>query len=1272
MLTAVAGIAAAADLTPDILVPDFEGARVISGMSNNGKYGVGSINPDEDGFSYTLGAVIYDLTGSKPVATDLTLKHSAAGAWDVTDDGKLVVGTVDQLPAFCRNTGGVWKWETLPVPRKSADIIVEDYFTGEETVITHTLNGGIVRAVTPDGKYAVGVAFCNEYELYEEAVMWDLTTKQVIEVNSPRTGRDGIDYFQTRYMQISDDGRYLLAWNAFSYRGSIVFVYDRQKNEAIYIDVEEGPDGTFVPRKEGYLGIELDGLSKSLTSDGRYVAGGILHDDTTYIFTFDVPNRQLKIFDDGIHDDVTGWSVTKDGIPLGATPAVTPYADAMVCYDDFLFPMSLVYEDVYGLGMEQKYNIDNTGKPTLISDDGRTIVFVNSQNTTYAVRLKEDLKDALSRVNLMSGWSVSPREGTQMAAFSKATFTFENPVECDPARYAQVKLLDSKGTLVATPLANGGLQAEGNRLSVTFRARQLEAGETYTLTLPEGICWIKGRPTNINTAIEVKYAGRANVPVAVKEINPPAGETMASLDLSDNPVVVEFDVPVMINMTGDDRPIARLYVDGSDEPVASLYLDVDLNTQKLVIYPASTVFLYKGSEYLLKVPQGAVCDLSSLGASEAFEIKYIGSYVPQLGDEQYLFRSTGDDFSNLLFFDGDKGSPVKEYADMGFTADTTPWWVVMDEEISDMAFASHSCYTDGRASDDWLVIRQLRIPDNVDSYLSFQSQSYRKGKEDRLKVYVYENNTSLNQLTAATVKKIKEQGVLVYDEIQSPGNSEELLQGDWTDNIVPLNDFKGKNIYICFLNDNRQQSMVMIDNIEVVKEVKAFLTMTSHTNVVSQPSLTLKGIVTVASELAEYSNITMTLKDGAGNEVSSLSAEFDTPLAAGGTFSFEFPDPLPLKDGSENAYTIEYTLDDDLMDYSGIVRNLAFQTNKRVVVEEYTGKDCQYCPLGILAMENLEERYGDKVIPLVLHAYNGDPKGLNITDYAQTVFFGNGSAPNGRINRRPQLTAPMYSDESKKYHFTAAEVAGAEPVWLDIVNEELEEPALLDITLEPKVSDKPNYVSYTATVTSALNLKGQNVRVLGMLMEDGLLDRQVNGLHAIADENLGQFGKGGKFGMASFYYTFNNVARGFWGQSTNGTGSLIPSTLEVGKDYIVDIDYPIPAIVEKPENLKMAVILIDESTGRVINAAVEQADITGVEDIIADEAQSSIEIRRSGSEIRLDGAGEINVAVYTLDGRVLAMRSGRDSVAVALDSFKGIVIVRAQGAGAATVRKLLM
>lgn len=1296
---AVATASAATANAPQVIIPkcDLASGAVIRGLSNNGNYGVAAVASSDDGTWFEMGAVIYDftnVTGTTPKMTVLPKgpRDFFEGAFDVTDDGKIVVGTYGVIgdnnpqPAICRNINGTWTWQKLPLPENKERTILDMAYDQPMTV---TINGGEAQAITPDGKYVVGKFQASTYFLFEEAAMWDISdpdNPKLMDVNFPKGDLYGRGFCQSRATEISDDGRYIFGINYFSGGGyaGFTYVYDRVKDEVIVIDKKKNADGSYSNRLPGYGGVEIDGYNnKTLTSDGHYFAGGTsspANENAIYPFIFDVWNQEFKVFDDGIHEDVAAWSVTKDGIMLAANNSSNLYSDAAVVYDDFLFMFSDLYENVYNMRMEQTYGIDVTGKPTLVSDDGRTIVFITGQHESYVIKLKEPLTDGLDRINLMNTWSASPANNTQMTSFTSATLTFPNQIECDASKYSQVQLLDSKGNVVRSAVQSGGLVADGYKLNVNFRSVALNADEKYTLVIPADVCWVKGRPQSKNAEIRVNYIGREDVPVKVKSIKPEEGTALANLSLSDNPIQVFFDATIKINGDVTNRPYAHLYLDENEVPYATLMLDVDAYTNSLVIYPNTTIYLYKGSDYRIDVPAGAVVDPSGAGPNEAFSISYSGSYVPQLGDEMYLFRSEGADMENWLFYEGDYGIPTAQYQQFGFEntgpeSDQFPWWVVKDNENStDWAWASHSCYVDGRASDDWMVTRQLKVPDDVPVYLSFKGQSYKMGKQDYLKVIVYENNDVINQLTSKEIDDMKANGVVVFNEKLDPGKTEEGIVNEWTDYSVNLADYAGKNIYIAFVNQNQNQSMIMVDDIFVVKEVKAFITMTSPQSVVDQTSAKIAGMVTVASEIADYNDVdlSMTLLDGEGKEVSTLT-ETGLTLENGDVYSFEFPQDLPVTVGKINSYTIQYTIGDDELVYDGEIRDLAFSPVKRVLVEEMTGRTCSNCPLGILAMENLESRFPGQIVPVALHGYGGDPKGNSVVNYYNTVFNGNTSAPNGRINRRDQQTAPMYSSaNSTKFHYSMNEVPGAEPVWLDVVQEELNEPTFLEIELVPRQASK-GYVSYTANVKSALDLEDQNIRVLGLLLEDGLDDFQFNGFASTDAPELGEFAKGGAFGQTTIaHFEFNNVARGYWGTSVNGTANLVPHSLESNKVYPVDINYAIPSAIQNSDNIKMAVVLIDENTGKVINAIVEGADLSGIEDVIADEIGTSLDIARVGNQIVVAGAGDLQVAVYSLDGRMLKSVSGNGSLSFSLDGYHGVAIVKAAGAGESLTKKVIL
>lgn len=1227
---AVSSVKAAEDLTPDIIFPEPARGCMLYGLSDNGQWGVSSVAASVSGYSDYSGAMLYDLRGTEAVATNLSPDATFSSAYDVTDDGRTVAGSINRKPAICRFENGVWNWYELPLPDRQVSVRNEN--TGE--IRTYKLDGGEVYNLTPDGKYAVGYATSNETFQISEGMMWNLETMTIEEL--PGLGRvGGIGH-------ISADGRYVLAGN---------LLYDRHTGEH-----------KRVPQ------LSLDVLVQSMSTDGRYFSGAAIDENgVAYAGYWDAQTDKLTVIDDEIYADAVAWTTTNDGVPLIARPHLTPYAEAYVWHDGFMYPLADLLTQVYGLNLDN-LNITNTGKPGLVSADGRTIVSLVSIGNCYVLRLKEDIRDALDRMDLLRNMTVSPRDGTRMTVIGSVAVKFDYPIEVSPRAQLDIKLLDSQGNSVAVPLANSGVSADGETLNIRFRTRTLTPGETYTLLIPAGTLWIKGKEKSLNSEIRICYEGRDNVPVAPEAIFPEDGSSVPSLDLAENPVIITFDNMVKVNDALEVRPLAGIFIEGEETPVAEANIAVETNTgNRVVVYPLNTVPLYKGSTYRIVVPEGALVDMSGNGPSEEFSFRYEGSFVPQLGDDKYLFHSTCDSYTNFLFYEGDHGSPLAEYRNMGFQNDATPWMVVRESDTSmDMAFGSHSAYLDGRRADDWVTTRQIFIPEDIRAYLSFDSQSYRRAKEDRLKVYVYENVAIFNTLNSSTISDIRENGTLIYDEIQDPGASEDLLEGDWRHNILDLSPFSGKHIYICFLNDNQNQSMVIIDNIDVVKDIDAFVTLRNKTNVVAEEDVRIWGLLTIESEAKNYTEISMTLKDREGKTVSEIS-ENGLSLKGGDTHNFEFPEPLPLTPGVENHFKIEYMLGDDALTYEGVVRNLTFEPVKRVVIEEFTGRDCQFCPGGIIMMNYFEDIYCDRVIPVALHCYNGsDPKGMNVMGY--WAYTGMNAAPQARINRG-EISSPLYQTATG-YVNSGADVPGNDgsvKLWKDYMAEEMNEPAYLDIDVT-KTGGDDKTLEYSAVIRSAIALSDQNVRVFGVLLEDGLTDYQSNAFAMNSDPIFGEWGYGGRYGSTTTTYVFDNVARGTWGTSYSGTGSLLPPVLEPSGEYSVNMEMSVPDNVVNIDNCKFAVMLIDGNTGKVINASTDKT-VSGLAAPTVPEG--NISIRLADGNVLVESPEQTVVNLYRPDGTLLQSAAGSRLITVDMKGYRGVVIVNARTAGASMTRKVV-
>jgi hypothetical protein len=319
------------------------------------------------------------------------------------------------------------------------------------------------------------------------------------------------------------------------------------------------------------------------------------------------------------------------------------------------------------------------------------------------------------------------------------------------------------------------------------------------------------------------------------------------------------------------------------------------------------------------------------------------------------------------------------------------------------------------------------------------------------------------------------------------------------------------------------------------------------------------------------------------------------------------------------------------------------------VLEEFTGVTCGNCPLGILAIENLENTVGSQFIPISLHGYSGDPWASAVSGYSN--YFGFSAAPSGVVQRSGVITSPMYSNSTNSI-FEYSSPDG--DTWYDLVMAELEEVALAEISAEFIADTVKGTYSIPVHVKYPINATDLNLNLFAVVMEDGLTYFQENYLASYTNPNLGEFGKGGKYGTTYAVLTHNDVVRQVVGLSYAGTGGLLPQEMTAAEDYSATIYTTIPSSVTKIQNSKVAVLLIDANTGALINACVAPATYgdttTGIENITSGTAAP--------------------VEVYSLGGQRVATAT---SFAAAQRSLQpGIYVVRTAGASGMESKKVVI
>ncbi len=242
------------------------------------------------------------------------------------------------------------------------------------------------------------------------------------------------------------------------------------------------------------------------------------------------------------------------------------------------------------------------------------------------------------------------------------------------------------------------------------------------------------------------------------------------------------------------------------------------------------------------------------------------------------------------------------------------------------------------------------------------------------------------------------------------------------------------------------------------------------------------------------------------------------------------------------------------------------------VVEEFTGTWCGWCTIGYDGMEKAKEAFGDKAILIAVHS--GDP--METSDY-DPVAKRVDSYPNSLINRAEEAY-PSTSTLSNR------------------LDKCLKELRIGEINME---------ASWTNNGKTAININTDTKFVYGdsegqygiafVLIEDGMTGTS----SGWAQSNY--LSGNSNYAVAyPFWYNapskvtgleFNHVAVAAWDIEKGAEGS-VKSAFEADEvmKYHRVVDISSNTLIQDKSKLKVAALLIDRSTGNIINAA--QASIT--------------------------------------------------------------------------------
>lgn len=275
---------------------------------------------------------------------------------------------------------------------------------------------------------------------------------------------------------------------------------------------------------------------------------------------------------------------------------------------------------------------------------------------------------------------------------------------------------------------------------------------------------------------------------------------------------------------------------------------------------------------------------------------------------------------------------------------------------------------------------------------------------------------------------------------------------------------------------------------------------------------------------------------------------------------------------------------------------------RKVVVEEYTGMWCGFCPRGIALMENLAHKYGDDFIGIAIHT-GGRADPLTCTDYAWKALDYR-SRPSLDMNRNLLLGYFKAQTEFEEEHSKGAD---------------------MDVEVSAVWDKEKNNITVTPSVTFCVNRDESPYGFAYVLTEDGM-----------SNPNWVQYnnfsGSTADRGITKEFDYFIDAPRDIRNLENNFVAIAAEGVKAPLTGYIktpIKADEPQShtyifknisnkKIIQDKSKLKVCVLLINKTTGRIENAAkctISEPNTTAISSLSQGEGQV------------------VETARYTLDGR---------------------------------------
>lgn len=523
--------------------------------------------------------------------------------------------------------------------------------------------------------------------------------------------------------------------------------------------------------------------------------------------------------------------------------------------------------------------------------------------------------------------------------------------------------------------------------------------------------------------------------------------------------------------------------------------------------------------------------------------------------------------SSFTLHDVDQRTPSSDMQKIGFAVGT-PWIDFLEPDGNGNHIAcSTSWYKNAGKSNDWMVTEGIDIKSEK-AVLRWRSRASDKDYRDGMAVYVSEKGTNVDDFdTSAPVYQAKKENYT------------------WIEHTVDLSAYKGKKVYIAFVNNSTDANCLYVDDI--------FVGVPSKVNM----SLDLARVSKTYGDILVSGNAFATDKQthkgfSVGYRVNGKTVEqtFDQTITADGKTAFTLDTPLHIERNQTIDYDAWIKCDGDSTGISSKVSAYPL----KLVSEEVTGTWCGYCIRGIVGMKTMNDKYPDTFIGIAIHNDSNtkwpDAMAAGVEEYHDYIYNSCGITgyPHCVFSRNPNYSIdPQYMENC----YTAIMSEADNYTGVELKAQYNKNTGKIDTNTDIYFAKKQSNTNYKLAYVIVENNVHRTHAELGLAENEpsGYDQNNYYGNNAQGVE-MGGYEKMGSTVRAEQIW-YNDVARSIY-PTPQGEEGILPKDIAEGDHFSNEVSLDIPTNVLNSANTEVIVLLL-EKNGIIVNA--DKVKIEGIE-----------------------------------------------------------------------------